>query len=518
MPAFDLELIDPAAAAVEKAMYDAVDTANQRCRVGLMNQNQAEYRRFLENDFLAPEGVGIWLPEKGKVEEFPPTPRATLLGVVWRTDPLGRRVVRIAGRRIEPFKEHASHRFGPPWQVWPPMCHMDPDHIVMRTLAGGKPEAIAICECGMVGPPEKLGWRDGRCGVCHDHLEEHGKPLDSCAGPVVLRTAGRLVDVAFLPSGQKVIAIEWVTQGEIQVTWWDRATGSCDSGRGNAVTALPESMRGVAGALVSYDSLLYWATEKTTEPYLLRAPSPVVNVWNNGTEVTAVGYNGATWRTNLVSEENWQAIGPERRTGRDVVYMSVAISPDGKMALGQTDCLVDLLDRTGEGPRLQPVVPGVELEVERFRTLAFSPDGKLLAGGASRSGFVSDPREEWYGRAGGLYLFDAEKGEYLGGFPTPKDDIMSVVFSPDGSLLFYGSTDCTVGVLDVATRSVIATLSGHVGDVNALAFSPDGEILASAGGDGLVRLWPWRQILGRLKAHDTPMTKEKSAPAKRKRR
>src|SRR5262249_31063223 len=61
-------------------------------------------------------------------------------------------------------------------------------------------------------------------------------------------------------------------------------------------------------------------------------------------------------------------------------------------------------------------------------------------------------------------------------------------FSPDGSLLASASHD-TVRLWDPHTRQHQANLTGHDGPVEAVAFSPDGSLLASAGHDGTVRLW-----------------------------
>src|SRR5262249_635013 len=92
MPPSDPPLTDPSPAPAEQALRDAVKTATGKARVGLLKADPADYQRFLKNEFAAPEGVMMWLSDKGRVGAYPPTPRGTLLGVVWRTTPLGRTV------------------------------------------------------------------------------------------------------------------------------------------------------------------------------------------------------------------------------------------------------------------------------------------------------------------------------------------------------------------------------------------------------------------------------------------
>lgn len=504
MPYFNVELTDPTPQALEKAMADAVEQANLRCRVGVMKADRPAYLTFAADEYPAsPEGVAMWVAEKGRVTTYPPTPRATLLGVAWRTTPVGQRIVRVAGLRVEPFKEHATNRFGPPWREWPAWCHLEPDHVIVRTLAGRGPEAVALCECGAFGPPAKLGWMRGRCGPCHDHLEEHGTPLADSDGPPVLRTDGQLTSVAFLLSGRTVVAVEYTKPREAElVTVWDRRTGVgraelttlSRTGRVPAATAAG----GVAVGLVSKHQFVWVADVPKPPREAYQVPSATNAVVFHGTTVVALGYDGSVSSREMAKPKSrWHTHWGDRRDGRPNIYFSLAFDPaKTRLALGMTDATVELLDwPAGGGRSLQPPSAFGELAVQRVFALAFSPDGKLLACGIGRSGFVDDPSENWWGRGGGVVVYDAATGDVRATFPTPNDDILAVAFSPDGTLLFVGSTDCTVWAIDVAQWTEVVRLSGHVGGVNALAFSPDGETLASAGGDGMVRLWPWRQLV-----------------------
>ena len=67
--------------------------------------------------------------------------------------------------------------------------------------------------------------------------------------------------------------------------------------------------------------------------------------------------------------------------------------------------------------------------------------------------------------------------------------VNSVAFSPDGQLLASASDDQTVRLWDPATGAHRRTLTGHDQPVSGVAFSPDGRLLASASRTGSVRLW-----------------------------
>ena len=64
-----------------------------------------------------------------------------------------------------------------------------------------------------------------------------------------------------------------------------------------------------------------------------------------------------------------------------------------------------------------------------------------------------------------------------------------VAFSSDGELLATGSADRTVKLWKIMSGLEQGTLQGHSGEIRAVAFSPDGRTLASGSEDGTLKLW-----------------------------
>jgi WD40 repeat protein len=225
------------------------------------------------------------------------------------------------------------------------------------------------------------------------------------------------------------------------------------------------------------------------------------------------------------------ATGYEERTLRGHVegVTSLAWAPDGRLASGGDDGKVRIWSSLrDQESRMLPAL------VERVTAVTYSPDGKRLAS-AGDDGKVRiwdsstyelvltlkahDARRvnQWAGLIrslawspdstflasagldGAARIWEAASGREVLALPADRGAVWSLAWSPDGTHLAAGSADGTIRVVEGLKQTPTVNVfkahephhlsqTGEIG-VRALAWSPQGDRLASGGLDNLVKVW-----------------------------
>ena len=173
------------------------------------------------------------------------------------------------------------------------------------------------------------------------------------------------------------------------------------------------------------------------------------------------------------------ATGKEVHTlsGHTISGSSTRFSADGRtLAAGTDDGAVQMWD-VATGNRLEPL----RWHMGRVRAVAFSPDGRWLASG---------------GDDGSVQLRELAHGRLLHTFPSPGP-VIAAEFTPDGRMLASVSGNPQVVRLwDLESKKELAA-SAPLANLEGLAMSPGGNLLASGQSDGTVAFWDLASGLAR---------------------
>jgi WD40 repeat protein len=121
---------------------------------------------------------------------------------------------------------------------------------------------------------------------------------------------------------------------------------------------------------------------------------------------------------------------------------------------------------------------------EPVTCVAFSPTENLVASGSGKS--TLGTRVKGFGE---VRLWDPDTGTLRHLLKGHDREVNAVAFSQDGKLLATASSDSNARIWNVETGKTIFVLKGHANAVTSIAFHPQGMSLATGSRDGTVKIW-----------------------------
>jgi WD40 repeat protein len=304
-----------------------------------------------------------------------------------------------------------------------------------------------------------------------------GRAIGTLTGNLAIPSPVWASSMAFSPTAN--ILVLGIADGPIRA--WDTSTGRELQPFGGHSVGVTSAQYSPDGHLIAYGSfdgtISIWDAASGRQRGVLRGHADTVNSLAFSPDGRFLASGSSDHTAKL-----WDvASGREVRTfsGHADKVMSVAYSPDGRMvASGSGDRTVKLWD-AGSGSALRTF----RSNAEWINSVAFSPDGLMLA---ASSGDLSSPG---VGANNAIELWDVPSGRALHSLIGHGAWVTAVAFAPDGKLLASASGDRTVKLWDPTSGREQRTIGGFGGRVSSVAFSPDGRVLAAGVHDSTVRLF-----------------------------